>query len=184
MSTLCARCAVPLALLFLLIACASGRVSQDYDSATDFSVYRTYDWYPGERPPSGNVHLDSPLLEQRVIDAVDRALAARGYVKFEDESPNFHVNYFFTVETRLQSSGMDYRVGTYGRHGGASVGSGDRLREVDEATLVIDILDAESGDLAWRGTRSRRVKLGATPEHTTQLIDDAVTAILTQFPPQ
>jgi hypothetical protein len=174
---------VPFALLAGLIACAGGRVYQDYDSATDFSVYHTYDWYPGERTSSGNVHLDSPLLEQRVINAVDRALAARGYAKFEDESPDFYVNYFFTVETRLQSSGVDYRVGTYGRHGGVSVGTGDRLREVDEATLVIDILDARSGDLAWRGTRSRRVKLGATPEHTTRLIDEAVSAILTQFPP-
>jgi len=172
------------ALLLALVACASARVSQDYDSATDFAVYRSYDWFPGERPASGNVHLDSPLVDQRVRNAVDRTLAARGYAKLEDEPADFQVNFYFSVETKLTSSGMDYRVGTYGRHGGVSVGGGDRLREVDEATLVIDILDARSGDLVWRGTRSRRLKIGDTPEETTRIIDETVEAILSQFPPQ
>jgi len=171
-----------IACISMLASCTGTRVSQDFDPAADFSDLHTYQWFEGERPKSGNVHVDNPLTDQRVRRAIERTLAAKGYEKIEEGPSDFLVNFFITVDTKIESSGSSYRVGTYGRHGGVSVGTGDRIREYDEGTLVIDVL-GPGGELAWRGTGSRRLTKQATPEKTTQVVDEAVEAILAQFPP-
>jgi hypothetical protein len=49
---------------------------------------------------------------------------------------------------------------------------------------VIDVIDATSRQLVWRGSGSRAVSRNPTPEQTTAVIDEAVRSILAQFPPQ
>jgi hypothetical protein len=130
------------------------------------------------------VRLDNPLIDQRVRRAVVTTLAAKGYEKIEEGTPDFRVNFFLAVERKIESSGSSARVGTYGRHGGASVGTGTQIREYKEGTLVIDVLGPGDENLLWRGSGSKRLSKQATPEQTTERVNKAVAAILEQFPPQ
>jgi hypothetical protein len=174
---------VLLPLLVGLLACASVTVSHDYDTEADFAGYRTFGWSAVETPQTGNVELDNPLLQRRVRDAIERVLAAQGYQQLEDHEPDFYVTYHLGVEKRLTSSGMSTSVGSYGRHGGVSVGTGSTVREVDEGTLAIDVIDTQSGELVWRGTGKRRLRDAETPEKTTEAVNRTVEAILAEFPP-
>jgi hypothetical protein len=170
-----------------LFACAGVDVSQDYDPATDFSGLRSFDWFPGGRPTSENPEFDSPFLDRRIQDAVIRELGSRGFVKVEDRTPDFFVNYHVSVRQKLSSSGLSvgYGVGSWGSHGGVGVGvSTPSVRTYDEGTLVIDVIDAASQRLVWRGTGSQAVKSSPKPEETTAAVNRAVAAILAQFPPR
>jgi hypothetical protein len=180
------RAAALAALAGALFACAGVDVSEDYEPGTDFSGYRSFDWFPGGRAASGDPEVDSPFLDRRVRDALVRELGSRGFIKVEDRTPDFFVNYHISVRQKLSSSGIGigYGVGSWGSHGGVGVGvSTPSVRTYDEGTLVIDVLDAESKRLVWRGTGSQAVKSSPKPEETTAAVDRAVAAIVAQFPP-
>jgi hypothetical protein len=57
--------------------------------------------------------------------------------------------------------------------------------EVDtRGTLVIDIVDTQSGRLAWHAWTTKGVGPGITPgEKTTALVREAVADVLAEFPP-
>ena len=55
--------------------------------------------------------------------------------------------------------------------------------EYQEGTLIIDILDAKSHELVWRGTGQDYVEEQQSPEEITEGINQAVTGIMSDFPP-
>lgn len=172
--------------LLLLAACSSLRVNQDYDPATDFASYRSWSWFPAAREASGNVQLDSPLIDGRIRRAVERELGARGFRKVVDRTPDFYVHYQLSSQQKLDSTGVrtSIGIGSYGRGGGIAIGTGTpAVRQVEEGTLVIDFVDAGSRNLVWRGTGSGRLDPSATPDEVTAGVDATVAEILQQYPP-
>jgi len=173
-------------LLCTLVACAGVRVSQDYDATTDFTAFRTYDWFPGERQLTGEGGIAQPFLEERIQAAVRRELAERGYEKVTGRTPDFYVNYHVSVQQKLTTSGVNvgYGVGSYGSRGGVGVGMRTNpVRQYDEGTLIIDFVDGGTRKLVWRGTGSKALSSNPTPENTTATVDVATREILKQFPP-
>ena len=69
---------------FLLISCNAVRVNYDYDKATNFSNYTTYNYFSDIE--SGLSELD----EKRLVKALDSALQAKGYLLAEE--PDFFIN--------------------------------------------------------------------------------------------
>jgi hypothetical protein len=173
-------------LLCTLLACAGVRVSQDYDATTDFTAFRTFDWFPGERQLTGEGGIAEPFLEQRIQTAVGRELSARGFEKVTSRTPDFYVNYHVSVQQKLTTSGVNvgYGMGSYGSWGGVGVGMrSNPVRTYDEGTLIIDFVDGGSRKLVWRGTGSKALSSNPTPENTTATVDVAAREILKQFPP-
>jgi hypothetical protein len=172
-------------------ACASVRTHYDFDPGVDFSAWRSYAWYPGESPPTGDPRLDSDLLQGRVQAAVRRTLGAAGYVQVLEGQPDFYVNTHLSTERRLDVRTMNrgYAGGPHGRHwGGAGWGgvgwTETTVDEYEEGTLVIDFVDTSSRRLAWRGSGTRRLSRDPQPERTTRRVNEAVDEILAQFPPR
>jgi hypothetical protein len=56
---------------FLSLPALAQKVETDYDHAVNFSQYHTYSW--------GRVHASDPFFEQRVREAVDHDLQAKGW---------------------------------------------------------------------------------------------------------
>jgi hypothetical protein len=80
----------------------------------------------------------------------------------------------------------DYPRGGYERYGYRRGGWGHtetRVREYDEGTLLIDVLQAGSGALLWRGSGVATVREESSPEKRTERINTAVNKILERFPP-
>jgi hypothetical protein len=178
-----------LALLFiatLLAACSGIPVSQDYAPTTDFSALKTYHWDPAVLSNEKNIKGD-PLLDARIHKAIDRKLAAMGYVLKTDGSSDFVVNYQTDMRQRLTSDGpttsFSFGFGSFGNFGGIGIGTGTTIRDEDEATLIINILSGKDNSLLWRGTSSRYVYHYDKPEELTKIINEHVDAILAQFPP-
>jgi hypothetical protein len=158
-----------------LCACSSLETSFDYDTAADFSRLSTYTWI--ETTPGAEA---SSLTLQRVRAAVDEALAARGY-RADSQAPDFLVAAHISTEERTQVTDWGYTYAPRGAWYGA--------RDIDvytyqEGTLILDVVDAASRSLMWRGTASRMVDPSWTPEEREEIVREAVAELLERFPPQ
>ena len=69
--------AVVVLLTLALAACATPRVYTDHDPAIQFGNYRTYSWR--EKPDKVPA-----LISQRIVDAVDTQLRAKGWTPVAD----------------------------------------------------------------------------------------------------
>lgn len=171
----------------LALACSGIRVDHDYDPSADFGQLRTWSWHP-HAGKSRDPRLDNALLDSRIRKAVETELAAKGYTLLVAGEPDFQVTYHLSVEGKLQVDTVyrDYPRGSYGRVGYRRGGWGyteTRVREYDEGTLLIDVLQAESGALLWRGSGVATVREQSSPDERTKRINTAVNKILAKFPP-
>ncbi|WP_372975852.1 DUF4136 domain-containing protein, partial [Muriicola sp.] len=100
----------------LLLSCSSLRVDYDYDPGTDFSSYRTYNYYPDMQ--TGLSDLDT----RRLLSSLDSVLLSKGFSSSEE--PDFLIN-IESRELRLpRNSSVGVGLGGGGRNmgGGVSIG--------------------------------------------------------------
>jgi hypothetical protein len=184
-----------LGLLFALLACGCSTMSiTSYSSDTvDFSKLKTYSWMLGPPPVSGSPLIDQrPELERAAHEAIDQALAKRGYVKDTSGHPDFLVSYHATlnkkvsVQTLDQSSGYrpSYLLGGSGRitplEDRETIGR-EYVDTFDEGTLIIDVVDPKTNQLIWRSTAKDEVNFKKSPEHNKHKIEEAVDKMLDRF---
>jgi len=165
-------------LLAISVLCAAmiapayaDHVAVDYNHSTNFARIKTYSW--------AEVRTTNSIWDARVKQAVDRQLAAKGWVQAAAggdvvlaavEKVAIHQQYDTTYD------------GFGGRRGG---GMGDSTLSVDDykvGTLVVSIFDAHSRDLIWRGTSTR--DLAGNPESKSKKLDADVQKMFKKFPPQ
>lgn len=175
-----------LCLVGLLAGCASS-VNVDYDRQADFSRLKTFALLEASQIKTGDPRLDSPLVEQRIRKAIVAQLRARGFVP-DERQPDFLVRYDIRVKQEIEgdSSGITIGFGSFSSHSaiGLSYGfPGYEVESYDRAVLVIDMLDAASRRLLWRGSYGERLYDGLTPEKMDATINTTVNEILSHFPP-
>jgi hypothetical protein len=177
-----------LAATLVLGGCSGVQVNQDYDPATDFKSMQAYRWESETQAKTGDLRIDNPLRDTRIRAAVARQLSEKGFVQAADGQAAFLVRYQYTLRQKIESDGagggIGFGIGSYGRHGGVAIGTGNTIREYDEGTLTIDFVDAASQALLWRGTGTQRFREYNDPEKTSRDINTLVETILAQFPPQ
>ena len=165
------------------LACSTLRVSSDYDPATDFAKFRTYAWLPEEPTPTGRPRLDSPLLHDRIRKAIDRSLEAKGYQR--TEHPDFLVRFDLSAERKLDID--TYNAGFYRGYGYYMSLPQTDIREYDEGSLIVDVIDLPQKKVVWRGIGQKRLRGEGTPADPAEMqkrIDATVDAVLANFPPK
>ena len=171
----------------VLCGCSGVRVNQDYDPATDFNSMQTYQWESETQDKTGDLRIDNPLRDTRIRAAVAGQLNQKGFIESTDGNPTFLVRYQYTLRQKIESDGaaggIGFGIGSYGRHGGIAIGTGNNVREYDEGTLTIDFVGSESQSLLWRGTGIQRFREYDDPEKASRDINTLVEEILAQFPP-
>ena len=183
------RGAAILAVALMLGGCAAGfEATYDHDPSIDFNRYRTFAWI-SEHPMQVGVvtRIPNPLLEGRVMAAVEVGLAAKGYSHVgQAMSPDFVMS--FTIGSREEIKVDSYPSG-YGRPahwgwGGAYYGHGTEttVRQYTRGTLAIDVFDVSQRRPVWHGVAEKRIN-EADREDAAGTIKAAVDAILAGFPP-
>ena len=176
--------------LFVLVltSCATQKPNYDYLASADFSKYNSYDWVLVDKESKENHRSKNPLVDNRIISAVDGSLASKGLLKISD-SPDMLLNYHVSVsEQEQQQPRGRVSIGTSRYSGSSSLGFAVSMpvggtRTHKEGTLVIDMIDAKTKDLLWQGWGSRTVSQDLDPERLTALINEVVGEILENFPP-
>jgi hypothetical protein len=150
---------------------AAQKIDTDWDRrVTDFSQYKTYAWEKPVRTTS------NPLMDQRIVAAIDTQLAAKGLRKVESGA-DLLVTYSAVV--RKETSAIATGVGGWRMRGG--VGRIDPVTE-KTGTLVVDLAAAQSKDLIWRGSAADT--LSDKSEKNARKIESAVQKMFRNYPPK
>jgi hypothetical protein len=157
----------------LLLATASfaQQVKTDYDRGTNFSQYKTYSWE--------KVQTQDPLWVDRIKDAVNKALTAKGWTPVASGGD---VSIVAIEMTKNQQSLNTFYDGFGG--GWRWGGFGEATTTVDNykvGTLVVDLFDAHTKTLLWRGSSSDT--LSDKSDKNIKNLDKDAKKMFDHFPP-
>lgn len=174
-----------LAIVALFSSCSKVQVSQDYAQDYEFGKEKTFGWNEQLQKETGDILNENELLAGRVKASIEDVLTTRGYK--QASQPDFLVSCVYSVTSRLRSNsvntGFGVGYGRYGRHTGVGISTGNNIRQYDQGKLVINIHQAQTQNLIWKGTGTREVFTHASPEEITRGVRETVESILQQFPP-
>lgn len=182
--------AVPilLALLGGVFGCASMRVGSQSAPGVDISSYRSYSWLHAVQPTTGIPRLDRPLLHQIVRDEIDRRLAAKGIRWAGDGIPDLLVSYHVAIQKKAEASRLklgDSYTRAWGKEqwSGTPMGaSGTYVKEFEEGTLILEIIDARTSELIWRGFAHAVLDASGRTRSRTATVRTAVRRIIRRLP--
>jgi len=166
-----------LLILCLMVSCAPIRVNYDYERTTDFSKYKTYNYYSNIN--SGLSELDT----KRLFDALDASLQAKGFSL--SETPDFFIDIKSSEYQENQNSTVGVGMGGTGRHVGGGISVGIPIGQADiNRQIQFDFVDENSHGLFWQAVSESSFNPNATPERREALLKAIATKVLEGFPPK
>src|SRR6266567_4985328 len=170
------RTAVSTVLFLVALGTALAQhVKTDFDHRANFSQYKTYSWQ--EIKPANS------LWDARIQRAVDAQLAAKGWTKVDSGGDVAIVAIAAshterTLQTFYDGMGGGWRWRGFGGMGEATTTEQD----YKEGTLVVDVYDAKTKQLIWRGSSEDTVSNNA--QKNEKNLDKGVAKMFKKFPPE
>ncbi len=168
---------VLIGMMFLFAAKSSAQqVKTDYDRGANFGQYKTYSW--------AQVKTKEGLDVDRIKTAVNAALAAKGWTQVDSDGDVSIVAIEITRNQQTLNTFYDGFEGGWGwrRFGGGGFGEATTTTETYKVgTLVVDLFDAKTKQLIWRGTSSDT--LSNNSDKNIKNLDKGVDKMFKHFPP-
>jgi hypothetical protein len=172
---------VVFALMGMMMFLFAGRTSAqqvktDYDRSANFGQYKTYSWE--------HVKTQDPLYVDRIKNSVNAALAARGWTQVDSGGDVSIVAMEITRNQQTLNTFYDGFGGGWGwrRFGGGGFGEATTTTETYKVgTLVVDLFDAKTKKLLWRGTSIDT--LSNNSDKNIKNLDKGVEKLFKHFPP-
>ena len=162
---------------------SADQLKSDYDHGVDFSQYHTYSW--------GKVTTANPFYVERVKQAVDQSLQAKGWrlVPSGGEATLIATDRVHNEqELETMYDGMGGMGGGWGwsRWGGMGGmgGMGESTTDTVDmrvGRLVVDIFDTKSKSLLWRGSSTE--DLSDNSGKNSQKLSGDIAKLFKNFPP-
>jgi hypothetical protein len=165
-----------IATLFVLTAASfAQQVKTDYDHNANFGQYRTFSWE--------KVKTQDPLLVNRIKDAVNGALTAKGWTQVESGGDVCILAMEITQNQQTLNTFYDGFGGGWRWRGLGGFGDATTTTETYQVgTLVLDLFDAKTKTLIWRGSSSDTLSNNA--DRNTKNLDKGVQKMFAHFPPE
>lgn len=160
--------------LVLLGAAFAQHVQTDFNHQTNFSQYKTYSWQ--------EIKAANSIWDARIKNAVDAQLAAKGWTQV-DQGGDVAIVAIKTTHTErtLQTFYDGFGGGWRWRGFGGMGESTTTEQDYKEGTLVVDMYDAKTKQLIWRG--SAEDTLSDKAEKNEKNLDKGVAKMFKKFPP-
>jgi hypothetical protein len=158
-----------------LAGCATMQVRSYVQRGTDFNRYTTYAWGPVDALTTGDPRLDNnPFFRERLQAAADAQLAGRGFEQTDADTADLLLHYHVSVTQRIDVNLIDQKYGYC---------EDCRPLVYDAGTLTLDLVDARTGRLVWRGWAERSIEgILDKQEWMERQVDEAVLRILERLP--
>jgi hypothetical protein len=166
--------ALSVILLVLVASSAWAEVDVDYDKEVDFSRYTSYSWEEGTPAPAA--------IEVLIHNTVDAELQGKGLEKVEEGGHLHVITHASVEETRTVEVDTFGYAGVRWR-GWRRWGPTEVVVNVDElrvGMVIVDLIDAESGELVWRGVG--RSTVDSDPGRTRKRIEKAARKMFRKLP--
>lgn len=162
----------------LLVGCSPElQVYSDYDRSANMEAYQTFGWLADDLIEARNNPLYyNELNDKRIKTAVAEQLQSRGYT-YRADKPQLLIHYHIIVEdkTVMRTDPYGYYYGPYWTR------SETMVYEFREGTLIIDLMDAATNNLVWRGWMRPFMK-NENPDKAEKSIKEAVMMIFDKYP--
>jgi hypothetical protein len=166
-----------MAMMFLFAGKSSAQqVKTDYDRGANFGQYKTYSW--------AQVKTKDALDVDRIKTAVNAALASKGWTQVDSGGDVSIVAMEITRNQQTLNTFYDGFGGGWGwrRFGGGGFGEATTTTETYKVgTLVVDLFDAKTKQLIWRGTSSDT--LSDNSDKNIKNLDKGADKMFKHFPP-
>jgi hypothetical protein len=174
--------------LLWLFGCSPG-VHVDRDETVNMSTFQTYKFVDDEPNPDPNPLYHSSLLDNAIHSEIAHQLERRGW-REDNRSPDVLVAYHTFTQQKQQSVNNYYPM-MYGGWGWRYYPWGftpypygywngyQQTYQYTEGTLILDVINAKSKTLVWRGSVSDAVN---DPGDLHRKAIKAVDQVFTKFP--
>ena len=167
--------------------------SYDFRRGVNFGSIRTFS-FKEEAPMTPEAYktttYDSPIQRERTQAAIAAQLEARG-LKRDDQHPDVYIVSHRTYKVDYTYYGPygwggpywwgGYYAGYYNPGWGGWYGGGYAYEEL-MGTLTVDMQDARSGTLLWRGIETGHVHQTSKPYKRDKRVNDEVSEVFKHFP--
>jgi hypothetical protein len=163
----------------LAAACATMRIGSYVERGSDYSKYHTYAWGPADALPIGDPRLDNnPIFRDYLQGAVERGLNRHNLLLVpESTRPDVLIHFHGSVRQVFDVAAAD-------RDHGFGIATDVSVVDYDEGTLVIDMIDARTNRLIWRGWAIDSLSgILDRQDRMEEKLNQAVTKMLADFKP-
>ncbi len=163
--------------VLVLVGCNAVRVTYDYDTATNFSNYTTYNYFYDME--TGLSQLD----EKRLIRILDETLRAKGWMLSEE--PDVLINILSQEYQNASQSAVGVGLGGTNRNVGGGVSIGIPVGGTGiERSIQFDFVDAQKEALFWQAISQSGYRDNASPSVREELLVKIVAKVFSKFPPE
>ncbi|MBQ0788344.1 MAG: DUF4136 domain-containing protein [Oceanihabitans sp.] len=162
---------------FIITSCAPIYLTTDFEKGTDFSKYKTYNYYSDIE--TGLSELDA----KRLFYVLDTQLQLQGLSV--SETPDFFINIQSKEYPAEQNSTVGVGLGGTGRNvgGGVSIGIPVGTAKVTRE-IIFDFIDENGIGLFWQATSESSYNPNANPEKREASLQALVEKVFKKYPPQ
>lgn len=161
------------ALLFAPSIARASEVTRDWDHTYDFKTVHTFAIKIG-------TSWGNQLSETRVMNEISQALAVRGWRRVTDGASDVLVVLHGSTETQHTLETFYNTWGGWGWGGWGPVTATTTVKDYVVGTLIVDIFDANTHKLLYRGTASD--ELSQKPEKNLKKVNKASSKLFKDFP--
>lgn len=166
-----------LIVVLFLVSCAPIRVNYDFETATDFTTYKTYNYYANIQ--SGLSELDA----NRLMNALDEELQNKGLTL--SETPDFFIDIKSDEFQEANRSSVGVGLGGGGRNVGGGVSIGIPVGQSNlNRQIIIDFVDENGVGLFWQAVSEDSFNPNAKPDKREAKFKAIVVKILENYPPK
>ena len=170
------RIGLVMALLLIAVPSLAQKIYIDYDRDADLGSYKTWAW---AKTSETSLSSSNSLAHSRIKNAIEHQMSLGGMAEVES-NPDVYLTYHTSTKDELQvntnNSGVGYGGGWHrSPYWGSGWGGGMSTTTVstyEKGTLVIDLYDAKTKQMVWRGSATATVP--SKPEKAAKQIDKAV----------
>ena len=163
--------------------CAPISVTTYSERGIDVAASRTYAWERVDPAVPGDPRLDSnTVFHDYLRDAIDRQLVSRGYEPTTLQ-PDVYVHYHVSSRQKIYVSGDEPRLYVSGEERKAPRCRDCSAEVYDEGTLLVDLTDARTGALVWRGVAESGLAAAVNNQHRMEeTIERVVGRLFAKLP--
>lgn len=171
------RVITSIVLLLFVVSCAPIRVNYDFEKSTNFTQYKTYNYYS-----EMNTGL-SALDTKRFLDALDQTMTTKGFAL--SDTPDFFIDIKSSEYQEVQRNNVGVGLGGGGGHMGGGISIGLPIGQANvNRQITIDFVDENKKQLFWQAKSESSFNPNATPEKREALLNAIAEKVLTQYPPK